>query len=181
MHILSLCLLAAFRIQPAFLKNRKKKCVEELSSPIKKYENVCCFPTVRVAQTESWRVRGGRGGGKGGYRNRERDFDGHYNHPIRDSKFQVREETERSFSNYQREGGGETTVMIREEGVRQYNDSGSSRGRDRGRDRYRDRGGGRGFGFSGDGEESENPRYREYDRRSGTGRGYPSFYRKHLK
>mgnify|MGYP007007549607 CR=1 FL=1 len=136
--------------------------------PIKKYENVCCVPTVRVAQTESWRGRRGRGGGKGGFRNRERDFEGHYNHPIQERKFQVREETEQSFSNYRREGG-EKTVMIQEEGMRQYNDSGSSRSHGRSRDR------GRGYGFSGDAEESEFSRHREYDRRSGTGRGYSSF------
>ena len=122
-----------------------------------------------MGQAESWR-------GQGGFRNRERDFGGHYNHPIQESKFQLREETERSFSNYQREGGGEKTVMIREEGVHLYNDSGSSRGRGRDRDR------GRRYGFSGDAEESEYPRHREFDRRSGTGRGYSSFYnRKHLK
>lgn len=122
---------------------------------------------VRESQGDGGRgrgVRGGRTGGRGNYGNRERYAEGGYNRPPREGDFQGNEQNDRSFNSgkagFNASFNGEGPAGG-EEGGRSTDGSGRVRGRGRGR--------GRGYGYLGDGEER--PRHREYDRRSGTGRG----------
>lgn len=134
---------------------------------------------VKEAQADGARgrgSRGGRGGARGSYGNRGRGFDGGFSRPIREGGFQGdgAESNERNFNTYRNgdfQGGrggylGNRPAVNGDsaedaEGGRQ---SDGSRGRGRGRPRGRG-----GFGYMGDGEER--PPRREYERRSGTGRG----------
>eukprot|EP00249_Psilotum_nudum_P017361 c26282_g1_i1 orf=172-1410(+) len=123
-------------------------------------------------------VRGGRGGGRGVFFNQERDREGGFGRQGGQGSFQVDRgnDGDRNYrDNRENNGGGRGGFYEGGVGIPYYRDSpveereGVPPSFEGGRFRGRGRGRGRGYFYSGDDEERS--RRREYDRRSGTGRG----------